>query len=84
MKVLDFDYGKDRDKTIWCKLHVTNGRKTTELTGTVQIPMVMDHHELGHAIRQLLTDKYGFSMPCVYKPLSEEAFRDAEIFGLHI
>lgn len=78
-KVLELNYNKHN-----CSLLVSIKGKVSVLHGEVSISKELGFHDYGHAIRQLLTDKYGFDLPCVYKPLDEKTFADSEIFGLHI
>lgn len=81
--VLDFTYTELCGKTL-CALTVSSGDRIKELTGEVSIPKALEYHVLGHAIRQLLADKYGFEIACVFKPLDNDLFKKSEITGLHI
>ena len=77
-KILEFNYTLSD-----CQLWVDTGKKIIQETGRVIIPETFGYHTLGHAIRQLLADKYGYDIPCVCRPLDENIFKEAEILGLH-
>lgn len=77
--ILEFNYTSNS-----CFLVISENGKIREVHGDLYIPGKLEYHVLGHAIRQLLVDKYGFDLPCVYKPLSTKAFEVAKISGLHI
>ena len=78
-KIIEFTYTARS-----CKLLISEDGNIKLLEGKVHIPKELGFHEYGHAIRQLLVDKYGFNLSSVYKPLDTATFNKSKISGLQL
>ena len=65
-----------------CFIIFEGGKGIAEKAGDLYLPTKepLKFNDIGHAVRQLLHDKYGYDdVPSVHKPLDLETFKEAEI-----